>query len=286
MKIVNIIGGLGNQMFQYALLIALRERFKEDIFVDTTSFATYGLHNGLELEKVFGIRLHLASIKDIEKLAYYSPNYKWNRIMKRCFPRKKTTCYEFPLTKFIKEKLYLAGDMYYEGYWQHYSYFDEYRDIIKQEYHFQGSFNEEALMIRNAIINDNSVAIHIRRGDYLKEKDYIGICDLEYYRAAIDILNKRYATLHYYIFSNDLEWCKENIAPLLKQYSFVDCHKGEESYKDMWLMSLCKNMILANSSFSWWAAYLNENEGVIIAPKKWTNNSKTYSRQLPNWILV
>lgn len=286
MKIVNVIGGLGNQMFQYALVIALRERFREDIYVDTTSFKTYGLHNGLELERVFNIKLLKSSPKDIKKLTYYSGFYKLNRFMQKYLPRKKTMCNEFPLERFDKSKLYINQDMYYEGYWQHYSYFNEYKDIILKEYQFQGELSDEATEYMRRIIKGNSVAIHIRRGDYLKEKYYKGICDIEYYKKAITYLNSIDDSFHYYIFSNDIQWCKENIASMLVNYTFVDCHKGADSYKDMLLMSLCEHMILANSSFSWWAAYLNKNEGKIIAPLKWTNNPKTYQRQLPDWVLV
>ena len=286
MKIVNIIGGLGNQMFQYALVIALRERFQEEIYVDTSAFTSYTLHNGLELERVFGIKLKHALLPDIKKLTFHSRHYKLKRLMQIIFPRKRTTCYEFPLAKFDKNKLYEACDMYYEGYWQHYSYFDEYKEIIRNEYKFQGSLSETAELIKNCIINNNSVSMHIRRGDYLKEKDYIGICDVEYYRSAIEYINRHSPNAHYFIFSNDMEWCKEFITPLLSRYTCVDCHTKDDSYKDMWLMSLCKKMILANSSFSWWGAYLNTSADVIIAPKVWTNNPNTYPRQLPNWILL
>ena len=136
MKIVNIIGGLGNQMFQYAFLLALQKRFNEKIYADITSFSDYGKHNGLELETVFNIKLNTATRKDIKRLSYYSSIYKLNRFMKKLFPRRKTMCSEFPLNKFAKEKLYAIGDMYYEGYWQNYKYFEEIKEEIFKAFKF------------------------------------------------------------------------------------------------------------------------------------------------------
>lgn len=285
MKIVYIIGGLGNQMFQYALTIALRERFHEDIYVDATSFASYGRHNGLELERVFGIKLLHAPIEEIKRLACYSRYYKLRRIIKKFYRRKPTICNEFPLSRFDRNKLYETGDMYYEGYWQHHAYFDEYKDIIKSEFQFQGTLSKEAESIREKILSENSVAIHIRRGDYLKIKLYQGLCSLDYYKSAVDHFYAKESAPHFFIFSNDIEWCRDNLTSMLGNYTIVDCHGGADSYKDMWLMSMCKHMILANSSFSWWAAYLNSNNGDIIAPEKWINDESMYHVQMPEWIL-
>ena len=286
MKIVDIVGGLGNQMFQYALAIVLEKRFGEPVYVDVSTFETYKVHNGLELERVFGLKLNKATWWQITRLAYYSRNYKLNRLMRKILPRRKTMCFEFPLEKFDEHKLYTSDSMYYEGYWQHARYFDEYAEDVKRTFTFAGELLGRSADFRNVIELSNSVSIHIRRGDYLQEKNYCGLCDENYYKAAVEHICKHVDNPHFFIFSNDVEWCKEHIVPMLEEYDIVDCHSGQDSYKDMWLMSLCKHMILANSSFSWWAAYLNKNKGIVIAPKVWTRNKKTYNRQLSEWILM
>lgn len=288
-KIVNIIGGLGNQMFQYALLLTLQKRFGEKIYADTSSFKTYKLHNGLELERIFSIQLNVALPKDISRLAYYSSNYKLNRAMKKFLPRKKTMCMEYPLNRFDKGLLFKSGDMYYEGYWQHYSYFEEYRNEIIQVFQFNKELMcAEAKKIESSILQKQEpISIHVRRGDYLSDKEFGGICTPQYYKNAIDEIYKRCQNPYFYIFSNDIEWCRKHLSDFMQGHKFVDCNKGEDSWCDMYLMSLCKNMIIANSSFSWWAAYLNlRKDKIVFAPPIWTHNKKKYQRQLPNWILV
>lgn len=288
MKIVNIIGGLGNQMFQYALVVVLSNRFKENVLVDVKSFNTYKLHNGLELENVFGIKLHKASLWQIWKVSKGSSIYLINRILKKKFPRRKTECVEFPLANFDKAKLYDPGNMYYEGNWQHWRYFEDYKEEIIKTYKFIRPLEGKAKVICDIISNCNSVSIHIRRGDYLKEPKYCNICTLDYYKKACEYIKNRVSNPHFFVFSDDLEWCKDNLVQMMDKYTLVDCNKGNESYRDMQLMSMCKYMILANSSFSWWAAYLNKRQIFVIAPQTWINSTKSYKepRQLPEWILI
>lgn len=287
MKIVNILGGLGNQMFSYAFAIALQHRFpNEEVKIDVSSFGTYGLHNGLEIESIFNVKLKRATKEEIKRLAYYSDNYKIGRFKKRLLPRKKTTCYELPLSKFNRRDLYTSEDKYYEGYWQNYQYFHMYREEIRKAYVFKNPLPVEVELVKKKICETNSVCIHVRRGDYLLQKLYQGCCELDYYQRAVQFILETEQEPHFFIFSNDIEWCKENIVPMLgKHYSIVDCNRGENSYRDMQLMSYAKRLIIANSSFSWWAAYLNDYEDLkVIAPVIWSNNNKYFDRQLPSWI--
>ena len=134
-----------------------------------------------------------------------------------------------------------------------------------------------------------SVGIHVRRGDYLKEKQYLGICELDYYTKAIDIMKEHFVCPSFYIFSNDLEWCREKLEVLTGKENtvYVDWNKGNESYQDMRLMSYCKGLIIANSSFSWWGAFLNQEENkFIVAPKRWKNTKYNLEIQLPEWTLI
>jgi hypothetical protein len=287
MKIVNIIGGLGNQMFQYAFALALKQRFpQEEVKIDVSSYGTYNLHNGLEIDRIFDVSLPFATKAEIKRLSYHSDNYKIGRYMQKLLPRRKTTCHELPLGRFDRRDLFTHEDKYYEGYWQNYQYFDMYREEIRKAFRFKLELPAAVEALREEICSVNSVCIHVRRGDYLLHKLYRGCCESDYYQRAIEYIHKTESEPHFFIFSNDIEWCKENIVDLLgSHYTFVECNRGADSYRDMQLMTCAKRLIIANSSFSWWGAYLNRNEDVkVIAPVIWSNNNRYFDRQLPTWI--
>ena len=133
---------------------------------------------------------------------------------------------------------------------------------------------------------ENSVGIHIRRGDYLKNWKYRGLCGIDYYQKAIAYILEHIKSPKFFLFSDDINWVKENISPLLKGYNvtFVNWNHSINSYKDMQLMAMCKNLIIANSSFSWWAAYLNQNNPIVVAPEKWINSFMDFRIQYKDWI--
>ena len=289
MKIVNILGGIGNQMFQYAFLVALRESTKEEVCYDASVFKTYPLHNGFELERRFKISAKQANPKEIRKLTYYTTSYFWYRVFKR-FPKRKTMQFESNHCAFTPELLEDKRSLYYYGIWQDHHYFDAYKDVIRKEFEWKETLDDRNQKCYNDFSVGKTVSIHIRRGDYLKEWRYKNICELYYYQKAIAYVKNHYGVdMAYAIFSNDTEWCKENIVPLLddSKYTMVSWNQGADSYKDIRLMQACKVNIIANSSFSWWGAYLNiHNDSLTIAPKKWTNDVAYFQRQLDEWILL
>lgn len=291
MKIVNISGGLGNQMFQYAFLLALRENTGDEVLMDTSKFATYNLHNGFELERVFNITARSATKQEIKKVTRYTTNYKLSRAFRKFLPNKRTEVVEpmpyCPYNPRIFEEA--VGDKFYEGIWQNYLYFDQVRPQIINEFVYREPLSKKNQLYYNKFKEKLTVSLHIRRGDYLFHKNYIGLCGADYYVNAIAHVCSKYGRkLHFAIFSNDMEWCKDNIVPILQSqdYDLIDWNTGKESYNDMRLMSACRINIIANSSFSWWAAYLNETANKeIIAPAKWSNMPVRFSRQLPEWTL-
>lgn len=288
MKIVNIQGGLGNQMFQYAFYLALQEVCKNEIVkVDVSYIATYGRHNGLELERVFGIKLDRAIFKDLIKVTYPVYNYQLHRILRKIIPLRKSEV----LDKWENlDSLFERGDKYFDGYWQNYRLFhpiieQKVRDVFK----IILPLGEQNLEFLSKTEKKNTVSIHIRRGDYLKEPLYLGICDLDYYKTAINHMKRNVESPIFVVFSNDIDWCKCNIVPLFEgsSYFIIDWNSGVNSAIDLYLMSKCKHNIIANSSFSWWGAYLNENENKIVcSPKKWANTSNPQYRQLSDWFLI
>lgn len=289
MKIVKILGGLGNQMFQYALFVALKEQFPDEkVLVDSSYFKTYHIHTGLELGRVFGMELPQASFCELLKVTWPVRSFKLSRAIRKFLPKRRTECVEHGDYTFNTD-VFTAGDKYYDGYWQSVRYFEEYRDLILRKFRFIMPVNEKSKrLLNNLETEENSVSIHIRRGDYLKAKNYAGLCGKEYYEQAIDYVVKSVVAPSFYIFSDDMEWCKAHIVPMTgsAEVTLVDWNKGKDSPLDMLLMSKCRHNIIANSSFSWWAAYLNENKGnIVCAPKKWTNTKVNCKFQLPDWVL-
>lgn len=262
MKIIRIIGGLGNQMWQYALGIALKERFPdEEIFFDMQYVGRNTSHYGVEIERVFGMEVRQASNWQLLKLTWPVKNYKLSRAIQKYLPKRRSEMLD-DYDKDKKLKIFRPGDMYYSGYWQDYRYLDDIHEKLREVFTFKMPINNKSRDLISEIENSNieSVSIHVRRGDYKGDPAYFGICDYDYYKKAIDYMKRKERPLNFYVFSDDIKWCHENLDDLLKDYKviYVDWNVGEESPLDMLLMSKCSHNIIANSSFSWWAAFLNK----------------------------
>lgn len=292
MKIINFSGGLGNQMFQYAFLVGMREVTKDECLMDVSKYKTYKLHNGFELNRIFNISARAATKKEIQRVSRYTTNYKLSRIYRKLFPNKKTEIVEpMPSCIYMPEVFdFGTKDLFFEGIWQNPLYFNSHRSLILDEFRYKTDLSKKNLELKNWISTRLTVSIHIRRGDYLKHRYYKGLCGIEYYRKAIAYIYSKYGkNIQYAIFSNDIEWSKTNILPLINESEarIVDWNTREESYNDLRLMSCCPLNIIANSSFSWWAAYLNQNqEKEILAPKEWVNPPVCFNGHLPEWIQV
>ena len=286
MRTIKILGGLGNQMFQYALMIGLQEANQEEVFADISGFKKYHLHNGLELERVFPIRLHIA-----EKSPLWANKLTLSRYINKYLPFLCGNCqFEYPDFKFV-EDIYnpQSNKTYYAGYWHHHGYVDPIREKLLEVFQFSSPKDEKNIEAISHMTHENSVGIHVRRGDYLKEKQYQGICSIDYYAQGVELFKEKNKDITFYVFSNDMRWCKENLAPLLgkSKMVYVDWNKGEESYRDMQLMTYCKGLIIANSSFSWWGAFLNQRQNhVVVAPKRWKNAKYDLNIQMTEWILI
>ena len=297
MKIVNIIGGLGNQMFQYSFALSLKYRFpNEEVLIDTSHFGHIfikkfrgaNLHNGFEIDKVFpNANLKIAKPSQLMKVTWYMPNYFISRIFRKFLPVRKTEVIQKSVDYFAHKEEYYAqsGDTYYEGIWESVKNYIPIRSDIQHVF-THGTPNEvNACYIKNMEAY-NSVGIHIRRGDYLYVPEFFGISDIDYYERAIaEILSDGEEHI-FYIFSNDMKWCQENVVPLVKENKVVMVceNTGNNSCWDMFLMTHCKDLIIANSSFSWWGAFLNNRGGKVIAPKKWVNRDAEFDIWLDEWM--
>jgi len=290
MKIVNLLGGLGNQMFQYAFFLSLREKCKDEVvIVDKSCFRGYPLHNGFELERIFHVDCRYASWRDILKVAYPYPNYRFWQVGKYLLPKRRTMWVESKDMALDLAALDVSDNCYYDGYWQHDEYFREYRDVILNAFSFPALEGDKNKKAQKLAMQANSVSVHVRRGDYLNNAYFKGICDFDYYERAIRYMVDKVKTEVFFVFSNDVGWCEENLNKVFgnSQVVYVDWNKGKDSFIDMQLMSCCKHNIIANSSFSWWGAWLNKNEKkVVVAPQKWMNVNLAADPICKDWVRI
>lgn len=278
MKLIRLTGGLGNQMFIYAFYLAMKKRFPS-IRLDMSEIVVYKLHNGYELNNIFNIEIDGFRINKILKKIYIYLLFK--KVKEHCenkyFPEPYTKQYSWP-------------NIYYKGYFQSELFFEEIITEVCKAYTFDLSKLNKRTRSCAMLINkcQNSVSIHIRRGDFFipkNIKEYGNICTDEYYRKAVHIIEKNIPNPEYFIFSDDINWVQENLK--LPQGTYVDWNKDLDSWQDMFLMSECKHNIIANSSFSWWGAWLNKFEKkIVIAPSKWFNTKATPNIHPVSWTII
>ena len=269
MIIVRFIGGLGNQMFQYSFYKYL-EALNVIVKADITDFENYKLHR-FELETVFKLDYDKASTKEISKVKDASLKIP-SRIRRKIFGQNKSHIYQSDFSLNVlggKENLYL------DGFWQTDKFMHTDLRKIQRNFVFKLPPTKKNAVIIDEMRKSNSVSIHVRRGDYLKLKDVYAECTKDYYQKAISFLQSNNQDCDFYVFSNDISWCKEHLDFKDSKFTFIEHNTGVQSYEDIRLMTECKHNIIANSSFSWWGAILNESEDKkIICPKNWYTEAK------------
>lgn len=264
MKIVSIKGGLGNQIFQYLFYLNLKSKDdKVYLYLETKGL---NQHNGWELYKWF----KLGNLKFSFWVKFYVFLLKIMHKLK-IIPK-------------INETNFTSKGYLYDGYWQDLKYFENYIGGLEFKEFCLSDLNQQIL---KKMMSSESVSIHIRRGDYLNEKYfpiYGNICTKEYYQKAISIINEYVNKPVYFVFSNDIEWVKNNFKGV--NFIYVDWNHSENSFFDLYLMKHCKHHIIANSSFSYWGAMFSQNiNGLNIYPKKWYNSMYSPPQIFPEkWI--
>lgn len=285
MVIVKMSGGLGNQMFQYALYRKIQQTGKA-VKLDLSSFQDKNAFRRFSLD-IFPIEYQTANLEECRKLGEcsYRPV---DKIRRKMFGLKESY-YQEDLDKGYQPEILEMDPVYLDGYWQCERYFQDIREKILEDYTFPKKISIESSRLQERIKNTESVSIHIRRGDYLDAanyKIYGNICTVEYYQSAISRMRKLCEKPNFYLFSNDSEWAKEIFGDT-EDITIVEEDKERPDYEDMFLMSRCKHNIIANSSFSWWAAWLNQNENKrVIAPVKWFNNHSVTDVICDDWIRI
>ncbi len=308
MVIVKLIGGLGNQMFCYAFGKAMALEKKTELYIDKSWVDQMEKEKSISLFGMdyFETNYSIRNAKTNRLFNIFDNKYIWKiyrKIYMIFLDTEKSSILVEKKFNFHKEifsnkykNIYLK-----EGYWQSYKYFEKYSNHIRKEFTFKKNVYLENKVLADEILGlEDTVSIHIRRGDYIKNPSlnqiYGGICTKEYYLRAIEILNSELKQPIFYVFSDDLDWAKE-LFKNHKNIRYVDNNSldvkeeighQDKGYCDMYLMTLCKHNIIANSSFSWWAAWLNPNPNkIVIAPKKWFNDDRNTEDLIPKeWVRV
>jgi hypothetical protein len=294
--ICNLNGGLGNQMFQYA--------FAKSLSIETNQVLKFSIDDinsdqqrNFELLEVFGIHCDLASHKEQLIASKYLTFFNFTKKL------------SYVISKYVNINFFLITDnnkklpdiiqivrqkkqSYLLGYWQDFSFFDFNRDSILEWFTFRLNLNSYYSKILFQIEQTNSVSIHVRRGDYVtnrKALKFHGLIDIDYYKKSVNFMFTRYTDVHFFIFSDDVNFVTNEFTFLNENVTIVDSRKSNHNASDLMLMSKCKHNIIANSSFSWWGAWLNNNQGkIVVAPKNWfINQDHNHNRLIPNtWISI
>ena len=292
MVITQIIGGLGNQMFRYAVGRALAQHFDRPLRLDISGFPGYDLHQGFELLRVFDCSAQIATESEVRNILGWQYPSRVRRVVAR------QALATFRPKDFIVEPYFhywpgiknVPHDCYLAGYWQSEKYFLDVASEIRKDFTFKAPLTSKNAALAEQIAKVNSVSLHVRRGDYVshpKTNANHGVCSLDYYRAAIRLISERVERPHFFVFSDDIAWVKDNLR-MDFPCQYVEHNQGADSFNDMRLMSLCQHQIIANSSFSWWGAWLNKYpEKIVIAPKKWFANSNNVKDLFPQtWVTL
>jgi len=298
MIIIHLIGGLGNQMFQYALGRHLAEINSSLLKLDLSGFEAYKLHRySLHCFKIWE---HIATTEEIDTFKRKDNTHiarLASKIGKRLGVLSSATSDFYQDTIVIKEKrfsfdptvLEAKGNIYLEGYWQSGKYFSAIRDVLLREFAFIYEQDARSKELAEQIQKTESVSLHIRRADYVKEpltKQIHGLCSLDYYRKAVNQIVQKIPDCHFYIFSDDHLWVRENFK-FDYPVTIIDHNNASKNYEDLRLMSLCRHNIIANSSFSWWGAWLNTNpRKIVLAPAQWFKSPEFNTKDLipDGWI--
>ncbi len=274
MIITHVIGGLGNQMFQYAAGRTLSLALGVPLRLDTQDFEGYKLHNGFELHRIFNIDAHLADSSDVRQvLGLRALNPIRRRLIRKEFQKFRgsnffldSECIYQPQILQVPDNSYLMGN------WQSELYFSDIRDIIRSDFSFKSAPLGLNAEVASTLESCNAISLHVRRGDIASNPASLavhGLCTLDYYQRAVDYVATNVSKPVFIIFSDDMCWVHENLH-LDFPCHYIDHNKDLESYNDMRLMSLCRHHIIANSSFSWWGAWLNpRKDKIVVAPKRW-----------------
>ncbi|MBR2215276.1 MAG: alpha-1,2-fucosyltransferase [Selenomonadaceae bacterium] len=294
MIIVRLSDGLGNQMFQYALAKKLALLNNTEVVFDM-SWYEINKHRGRRLFQLAVFPLNCRRINEVGAIGeFWLKNVHFTRNIYRKLAKyhskkllgqgqfiiEQSPRFDATVVERAKDK-----NVYLQGYWQTEQYFADIRSDILKDFRFLPELTADNLAVAQRIeASANPVALHIRRGDYLNTN--FALCSLDYYARGIQYLSDRLGKLQIFVFSNDIPWAKENLKTR-QELNFVASNNEDKGYADIQLMSMCHHHIIANSSFSWWGAWLSTYANkIVVAPQQWVrDNNSEYADVVPReWV--
>lgn len=276
--IVRLMGGLGNQMFCYAFAKSLSLLKNTQIFLDyrDQDLKRTAPKRRFEIDR---FNLTMPIVYDFK-----IPKNQWARIINNFLPKKyRLQKYKFPiyrdanLTPEYVINNNFEANAYFLGYFQNIKYFIDIEQILKNDFTLKTPLSQNNQKLQNHILSTkNSCFLHVRRGDYLGDTGFINLCETNYYNKALKIIKDKLIKPHIFIFSNDIQWCKNHFLQTLEPkitngifFDFIEGNGEGDAVEEMELMRSCKHAIKSNSTFSWWAAFLlNNKERIVIGPKE------------------
>ena len=291
MKIVKLKGGLGNQLFQYAFAKNLEKESREPVSLDIGQYSLLENDN-IRVPRLLDLQISVpvASQEEISRVLHFKQNKH-----PLSFQYRATIAMEAMLNKkyFLeKSRMYhdcstLMNYSYFDGYWQSYKYCDSVKSILFSEIKTRAPLSLTTSHMIDRVSSENSVFIGIRKGDYEKEAKHYGHFENEYYIHAMTYISKRVDNPVFYIFSNDIRWCKEKMRWDGFNVVYREPDQQVNDLEEFFLMKSCKNAIIINSTFHWWAAYLMDNpDKIVVHPSKWFFDNKPIDIYHPEWVAV
>ena len=291
MKIVKIKGGIGNQLFQYAFALTLKKETDDNIKLDFLS--CYGTKDQtcLDVLKKFNLSLEEASKKEIKDTAgllnHYpllSFRYRVSTFLAILFCKS----YFFEKNREYLDVKKIKDFSYFDGYWQSWKYANHIKDILEKDLIPVEPLSEKAKEMIAQVSSENSVFIGIRRGDYVssrKSRKRYDNFSMSYYLSSIKAIKEKVEDPVFYVFSNDIEWCKKNVDFGDNIVVYREKDNQVSDFEELLIMSNCKHAIILNSTFHWWAAFLIKNKKkIVIAPSEWFADGTKVDIIPPEWI--
>ena len=293
MVIVKLIGGLGNQMFQYAAGRTLAAKHGTTLKLDISGFESYELRDyslhAFRIQESFAATEEVARVKGAFKNRLARVAF---RLIQRLKPYYRRSVFrESSVSLFDPNILKTPQEIYLDGYWQSEKYFKEIESTIRQEFTFKHPPEGRNAELVGQIQACDSVSLHVRRGDYVTNPvtyEVLGVCSPAYYRTAIQQLTQSIQGPHFYVFSDDIDWVRRNLW-IDYPVTYVNHNGIDKDYEDLRLMSQCKHHIIANSTFSWWGAWLCNYSGkIVIVPHRWFKQPHLNAEDIvpPSWLRV
>lgn len=273
MIVIKIQGGLGNQLFQYSFGRLLEVKYKKIVAYDISFYTTSNKYTPRKflLDK-FNTKMRVATEYDVCCVKYpYGVLSKlltlFKKMVNKYIFKKYKVVYDDKLLPYLEKN----DNLYLEGFWQSYLYCFPVMDQLCKELVLRDKKDDELGEYFQKISASDSVAVHIRRGDYLSCGKDLQVLDKDYYKRAVKFLETKVDKPNYFIFSDDISWVKDEMADLFNGAVYITGNFLKD-YEELMLMASCKHDIIANSSFSWWGAVLNNaKDKIVISPKDWKN---------------